>query len=174
VKLFRRLTAVAAICAAAGILLVGSGEPGIATATDGGSSLVEDYAYPNASQILSQHNVELISGDGHILFVTSHPLSDGQRCDAGQISVEKHLDAEPWEVFFCFKTIGATGLLTLKIPGTFGIHGGDRALVATADLADGTERHYNVPANGNVAIDPGQGGSDQPKAVLVELRVGQQ
>lgn len=165
------LTGVAAAGAVAGLLVVGAGDHGAAAAADAPSSLVEDYKYPGAAQILAQHNVELISGDGHIVFVTSHPISDGQRCDAGQIAVEKNLSEDPWDVFYCFRTIGTAGVLKLRIPGTFGIRGGDKPVVATAQLSDGKEKEYDVPANGTVAIDPGQG-SDSPTAILVELSFG--
>ena len=152
--------------------MVGTGDGGAAAATEGPSSLVEDYSYPGAADILAQHDVELISGDGHIMFVTSHPISDDQRCDTGQIAVEKNLNVDPWDVFYCFRTIGSAGVLKLRIPGTFGVRGGDKPLVATAQLSDGKEKEYAIPANGNVAIDPGQG-SDSPTAILVELSFGQ-
>jgi hypothetical protein len=171
VKASRWLTGVAAAGAVAGLLVVGTGDHRAAAAADGPSSLVEDYKYPGAAEILAQHNVELVSGDGHIVFVTSHPISDDVRCDVGQIAVEKHLNEEPWDVFYCFRTIGSAGVLKLKIPGTFGLRGGDKPVVATAQLADGKEKEYDVPANGSVAVDPGQG-NEAPTAILVELRFG--
>ncbi|MEJ3749505.1 trypsin-like serine protease [Actinomycetes bacterium KLBMP 9797] len=135
----------------------------------GPDSLVEDFTHPGAAQILAEHQLEVFKGDGHIVFVTSRSFAEGQ-CPTGQIQVEKELDAEPYGVFYCFRTIGTQGVLTLKVPGTFGVRGGDKPIVATADLPTG-EREYPVPANGFVAIEPGTG-SELPQAVLVELRLG--
>ena len=131
--------------------------------------IVEDFEYPGAAKILKDHQLTVRKGDGHILFVTSHKYDEGQ-CATGEIQVEKQLDVEPFGVYYCFKTIGAKGFLTLEIPGTFGVRGGTKAIEATASLPEG-EKTYDIPANGFVAISPGTGG-DAPKAVLVELRLG--
>ncbi len=131
-------------------------------------SLVEDFAYPGAEQVLAQHGLKLFKGDGNILFVTSRTYDQGQ-CATGELQVEKSLDAEPYGVYYCFKTSGSHGYLTLEVPGTFGVRGGDKPVEATANLPEG-EKTYAVPANGFVAIDPGTG-DEMPRAVLVELRL---
>jgi hypothetical protein len=149
-----------------------AGAAGISAADTAGDShsLVEDYSYPSADQILKDHQLQLIGGDGHILFVTSHKYSEGQ-CAVGEVQVEKNLTADPWGYYYCFKTVGANGLLTLSVPATIGVRGGDKPVKATAELPTGTKKTYEVPANQSVAIDPGHG-SDPPKAMLVELRFG--
>lgn len=131
------------------------------------SLVVEDYAYPRVDQILAEHGLKVFKGDGHILFVTSRTFEEGQ-CPTGQIQVEKSLDEEPYGVNYCFETRGTKGYLSLEVPATFGVRGGDKPIVATAQLPDRKE-DFPVPANEHVAIDPGQG-TELPKAILVELR----
>lgn len=139
-------------------------EPG-----DAPPSLVEDFAYPGADQILAEHGLKVFSGDGHILFVDSRDYDEGT-CPVGQIQVERSLDVEPYGKFFCFRTVGATGVLTLEVPTTFGVRGGSVEIQATAQLPEG-EKTYEIPPNTPVAIDPGDE-NELPKAVLVELRMG--
>jgi hypothetical protein len=165
------LSWVAAASAAAGAILLMSGSSSAAprvAATDAQSSLVEDFTHPGAEQILAQWGLKVYKGDGHLVFATAHYYGDAQ-CDAGQIQVEKSLDVSPYGIYYCFRTLGTQGFLTLEVPGTFGVRGGDKALEAKASLPTGEQKTYDVPANGFVAIDPGTG-SEPPKAILVELR----
>jgi hypothetical protein len=153
--------------------VVGRQEPaGAAPVTvqpaSGPASIVERFAYPGAAEILAQHGLKVFKGDGHVLFVTSRSFDEGQ-CDAGQIQVERSMDVAPYGVFYCFRTIGTRGYLTLEVPGTFGIRGSDKQIQATALLPTG-EREYDVPPNTFVPIDPGTG-SEPPQAILVELRL---
>jgi hypothetical protein len=162
-------TTAAVVAAVAGsVVFVSGGSP--AAAADTPPPIVEDYSYPGAKEILDEHQLELIKGDGHILFVTSIKYNkDGRQCATGQIQVEKSLAEEPFGVYYCFKTVGTKGWLTLKVPATFGVRGGDKPLEATASLPQGTKT-FPVPANLPVAISPGDG-NETPKAVLVELRL---
>jgi hypothetical protein len=132
------------------------------------SSLVEDYVHPGADQILAQHQLKVFKGDGHIIFVTSRTIDEGQ-CDVGQIQVERRTEEAPFDSYYCFRSIGTKGFLTLEVPATFGVRGGTQSLQATANLPDGPEK-YQVPANGYVAVSPGSG-DEIPQAVLVELRL---
>ncbi|MDQ1630606.1 MAG: hypothetical protein QOC80_578, partial [Frankiaceae bacterium] len=136
-------------------------------AADTPPPIEEDYAYPGADQILAQHGLKLFKGDGHILFVTSHKYGETQ-CAPGELQVEKVLDVDPFGVYYCFKTTGAKGWLTLEVQGTFGVRGGTKETQATATLPAGTKK-FDIPPNVFVPIDPGTG-SDTPQAVLVELR----
>jgi hypothetical protein len=168
--------ALAAAVAVVGVTVGARGVLAAAAADDpptetNGGSIVEDYAYPGADQILAEHGLKVFRGDGHILFVTSRPFSDGVQCDAGQIQVEKASAVPPFGYYYCFRTVGTQGYLALEVPGTFVVRGGDRPITATAELSNGTERTYDVPANTPVPIDPGDG-SELPSAVLVELRLG--
>jgi hypothetical protein len=156
------------VVAVSTLLLSGGGSAGAREATDEQPSLVEDYNYPGAAQIIAEHGLKLFKGDGHILFVTSRTYDEGQ-CATGQLQVEKALDVEPYGVFYCFQTVGAEGFLTLEVPATFGIRGGNAPIEATAELPTG-DQTYDVPPNGFVAISPGPGG-EPPAAILVELRM---
>lgn len=157
----------AALLAVTGVLVSGSGSVA-AEAADPAPSLVEDYVHPGAGQILAEHGLKVFKGDGHIVFVTSRALGEEQ-CAAGQIQVEKWLEAAPYGVYYCFRTIGSQGVLTLEVPGTFLLRGGSVPIQAKADLPDG-QKTYQIAPNGFVAIDPGD--ADQvPQAVLVELKI---
>jgi hypothetical protein len=131
-------------------------------------SVVERFNYPGAAQILAEHGLRVFRGDGHILFVTSRHFEDGQ-CEAGQIQVEQHFEDPPFGVWYCFRTIGTQGYLTLEVPGTSAVRGGNTPLTATAHLPGGPDQTYSVPPNSFVPIEPGDG-SEFPQAVLVELR----
>ncbi|MGI5149594.1 hypothetical protein ACQEVC_25210 [Plantactinospora sp. CA-294935] len=158
----------AALVAGAVVLVSGSSLAATEDAADTPPSLVEDYTHPGADQILAQHNLKVFKGDGHIMFVTSRTF-DEQQCASNEIQVEKWLAVEPYGIYYCFRTTGTQGYLTLEVPGTFGIRGGERAIQAKAELPDG-EKTYQVSPGGFVAIDPG-GPDEQPQAVLVELRM---
>jgi Trypsin/F5/8 type C domain len=134
-------------------------------------STVETYDYPGADQILAQHGLTLFRGDGHILFVTSRPFSEGVQCDPGQVQVEMAMASPPFGVYYCFRTVGTQGYLTLRVPGTFIVRGGDRALQATVEPPPGEQQTtFDIPPNTPVTIYPGDG-SELPQAVLVELRL---
>ena len=150
------------------LAVAGSG-PVAAEAADTPPSLVEDFTYPGADAIRTapaNFGLKLFNGDGHILFVRTRTYDDGQ-CPTGEIQVERALTTEPYGLYYCFRSIGTKGYLTLEVPATFGVRGGSNALEATAQLPDG-EKTYQVPANTPVAISPGQG-DELPPAILVEL-----
>jgi hypothetical protein len=152
------------LAATAGILVTAD----VAAAADEPPPVTEDFAYPGAAQILTEHGLKVFKGDGQIRFVTSRPFDAGQ-CPSGQLQVERNLDVEPYGVYYCFQQLGAQGFLTLEVPGTFGIRGGTRTVEATAVLPEG-ERTFTVPPAQPVAISPGTG-EEPPQAVLVELRM---
>jgi hypothetical protein len=133
------------------------------------NTIVETFAYPGAAQILAQHGLRVTRGDGHILFLTSRQFDEGQ-CEPGQVQVEQSFENPPFGVWYCFRTIGTSGYLTLEVPGTFVIRGGNTPLTATAHLPGGPDRTYPVPPNQFVPIEPGDG-TQPPRAVLVQLRI---
>ncbi len=164
---FATTTVAVAVAVAGSIMVVSGGSP--AMAADTPPPIEEDFSYPGARDILDRHQLELIKGDGHILFVTSIKYNEeGRQCATGEIQVEKSLEDEPYGVYYCFKTVGTKGWLTLKVPATFGVRGGNKPIEATANLPGGPKT-YSIPANSPVAISPGSG-SETPNAVLVELR----
>ncbi|MFG3685475.1 hypothetical protein [Micromonospora sp. NPDC047740] len=154
----------------AGTVLVLSGNGSAARqAADAPAPAVEDYTYPNADRVLAEHGLKVFRGDGRIVLVGSRTYDEGQ-CTPGLIQVEKALADAPYGVYYCFRTWGTRGFLTLEVPSTFGVRGGDTPLQATADLPSGEDRTYDVPANSYVAIEPGTG-PELPQAILVELRL---
>ena len=158
-----------AVVAGAVVALSGGGA---AVAADGAgvevqSSLVEDFAYPGAESIWAEHGLRVFTGDGHIEFVPAG--QDG--CAAGLIKVETVFEEEPYGATYCFRTTGARGFLTLEVPNTFLLRGGNKPVEATAQVSGGAEETYDVPVNTSVAVDPGDG-NQMPEAILVELRFG--
>lgn len=153
---------------AATVLALSGGSSAAREAADTQAPAVEDYTHPGADRILAEHGLKVFKGDGHIVFVTSRTYDEGQ-CATGQIQVEKALQAEPYGVYYCFRTRGTEGFLTLEVPATFGIRGGSTPLEATAEMPDG-EQTYEVDPNEYVAVEPGSG-SELPRAILVELRL---
>jgi hypothetical protein len=151
-----------------GILAVSGSSSSAAELADEPSSLVEDYVHPGAAQILADFDLKVLKGDGHISFLSRKSFDDGQ-CTVGDIQVEKSLSVEPYGYYYCFKSIGTSGFLSLEVPGTFGVRGGSTPLQATAKLPDGTKT-YQIAPNQPVPISPGSG-DDLPEAVLVELRL---
>lgn len=144
-----------------------------AAAADDVPSLVEDFSYPGAAAILAEHQLTLFSGDGHIMFDSKRTQAQGQ-CPAGLIQVEKSTGGlPPYGLYYCFRTIGSRGYLTLEVPGTFGVRGGTEDLVVKARVSGdpvAETKEYAVEPNEPVAIEPGDG-NDLPQAVLVEIRM---
>jgi hypothetical protein len=140
-----------------------------AEAAEAPSSIVEDYTHPDAEGILARDGLKVFKGDGHIVFDQARPFTQSQ-CPTGLVQVEKHLDEEPYGMYYCFRTIGPKGFLTLEVPGTFGVRGGSEEILVKAKLPDGTVLPtYEVQPNQPVAIEPGDG-SEAPQAILVEIR----
>jgi hypothetical protein len=141
-----------------------------ADAVDSPSSLVEDFTHPGADAILSEFGLKVLKGDGGIEFSSRKSFEDEVQCATAEIQVEKALAVEPYGYYYCFKTSGSKGVLTLEVPGTFGVRAGNNAVTATAQTDEGTEV-FQIPANTPKPIDPGDGES-LPTAILVELRIG--
>ncbi|MEU7798907.1 hypothetical protein AB0J14_16255 [Micromonospora arborensis] len=160
---------VAVLATVVGVVAVSATSGSAAEQADVPPSIVEDYSYPGAEVVLAEHGLKLFKGDGHIVFDSARPYT-GSQCATGLIQVEKHLDVEPYGVYYCFRTIGSKGYLTLEVPGTFGVRGGSETILVKAKLPDNTVLPtYEVAPNQPVAIEPGNDG-DTPQAILVELR----
>jgi hypothetical protein len=160
----------AAVLATSAVVMVTTRSSSAADEAEAPSSIVEDYSHPNADAILTQYGLKVFKGDGHIMFDSAKTYDEAE-CTAGLLQVEKSLDVEPYGMYYCFRTIGTEGFLTLEVPGTFGVRGGSEAIIATAKLPDGTVLPpYEVDPNERVAIEPGTG-SEPPQAILVELRM---
>ncbi|WP_433553507.1 hypothetical protein ACQP08_09845 [Micromonospora zamorensis] len=163
------LVGVTVLATVTAVVAVNATSGSAAEQADAPSSIVEDFTYPGAEAILAQHGLKLFKGDGHIVFESARLFGESQ-CPTGLIQVEKHLDAEPYGVWYCFRMIGPKGLLTLEIPGTFGVRGGSETIQVKAKLPDNTVLPtYEVPPNQPIAIEPG-GDDETPQAILVEIR----
>ncbi|NKY39207.1 lipocalin family protein [Cellulomonas septica] len=159
----------AAVVAAVAVVWASSAGAAEGAAAEVQSSLVEDFAYPGADAILAEHGLKVFTGDGHVEPVSSGAV--GGSCAPGLIQVETLVEEEPYGSYYCFRTSGSRGFLTLEVPHTFLLRGGDKPVEATAELASGAEETYAVAPNTSVAVDPGEGAA-MPQAILVELRFG--
>jgi hypothetical protein len=164
------LTGAAVLATVGGVVaLTATSGSAAGEAADTPPSIVEDFTHPDAAGILARHGLKLFKGDGHIMFDSARTFSESQ-CPTGLIQVEKSLDEEPYGMYYCFRTIGTKGFLTLEVPGTFGVRGGSEEIVVKAKLPDGTVLPpYEVQPNQPVAIEPGDG-NEAPQAILVEIR----
>ena len=172
------LSALAVFAVVGGGVSLNATSGNAAAAEDTPPSIVEDFRYPGAADILRNDGLELVSGDGHILYDSKRTNYPDDKCPVGLIQVEKELlDAEPYGIFYCFRTIGSKGLLKLRVPSTFGVRGGTEDLVVKAELpkrpgepGNPTTRDYPVEPNQSVSIEPDTG-ANAPKAILVEIRM---
>ncbi|WP_246159069.1 LamG-like jellyroll fold domain-containing protein [Catellatospora sichuanensis] len=141
-------------------------------------SLVDDgvYPYPDAAAILAEQNVELISGDGHIVLAdcTTPPVGD-----IGLVKVYTTDEAigagEIGRV--CFKVLASSGTLNLRVPGVYEIRGdGQRTGTGhevTAELEDGTGEEITVEVDPDGSTPVGLGGDPTASpTMLLQLRVG--
>ncbi|MFC0845543.1 hypothetical protein ACFH04_17765 [Streptomyces noboritoensis] len=131
-----------------------------AGAVDLPPSGVEDFAYPGAARIEADRKITLIKGDGHIVLADS--------CDGSpqQIKVWTRNDGSK---DVCFRVIGKSGYLAMKIADVWAVDTKDRPV--TADLtADGGKTHQTVDVAPGHFEAVGEGAGSQPTALL-ELRV---
>jgi hypothetical protein len=93
-----------------------------AAAADGDPpSIVEDFGYPLAAQILAQYNVRLVSGDGGILFADCTTPPTG---DVGLIKVySTGLIGAGGLGQVCFKVTKASGHVEVELPDVYEIRG---------------------------------------------------
>lgn len=155
VRLLTKLAAISAI----GAVSVGVGTVARADAeAEAPSSLVEDFAYPNADGILAEHGIKLNKGDGNILFVDCDVPGD-------VIQVESYDHAG----YICFQVRGATGYLSLEITRTVFVRSENKPLEATVILAgeDEPSPPETVPANSWTTFGEA---ANLPPATLLELR----
>ncbi|MEV6879660.1 hypothetical protein [Amycolatopsis sp. NPDC051128] len=140
-------TVVAAIAAATvSIIVVPSG--GAASAADEQPSAVEDYSYPGADAILASDHVQLISGDGHILYKPCPPM------EAPGLIIVRSSDTigSLGNGRLCFEVTAAAGHLTLKIPNVFAVRGD--GTTATAGHKLKAELTTDAGAHTTVDVDP--------------------
>ncbi len=121
-RIFRRtlLVAAAAAVALAGGTIAAVSATGQESATDDQPSIVEDFTYPGAAQIQASDKVELLSGDGHIVYTDCPSGPD----TVGLIMVRTtDLVGPAGDGKVCFHVLGRSGYLTMKIPAVYSIRG---------------------------------------------------
>lgn len=137
------------------------------------ASLVEDFAYPGAAEILDEYGFAVHTGDGHIVFESARAMDEDIRCPVDQIQVEADGFRDTTDgAFYCFRTSGKRGFLTLELPHTFVVRSGTQTVTATAELPGDEEKVVVVPAGQMRQVAPGAGNQALPEAILVELRFG--
>ncbi|MEW2397410.1 hypothetical protein [Streptomyces sp. NPDC046862] len=118
---------------------------------------VEDFDYPQADKILTEQNIVLKRGDGHIV------LAD---CASGTGLLEVWARSKDK---ICFKVTGNTGWLTMEIPAVYGVKGSaDQS--AQVDMTVGTEeKSFDVAKDSYTAV--GESADEQGRDhMLVEIR----
>jgi hypothetical protein len=137
-------------------------------AADDQSSIVETFEYPDPSQ--APDPVKLISGDGHILYVSCDTAPVG---DVGLIHVHT---TNTGLAQVCFQVHGTSGLLNVQVPAVFDIRGdglvegAGHHLTATIDTASTDPTTVTVDPDGDTGVgigDPSNGN----EAALLQLKV---
>ncbi|MEO3772192.1 hypothetical protein [Micromonospora sp. B9E7] len=129
----RAIAGGAAVVLASAAAVIVSQLPSVAEDTP--PSLVEDYSYPGAAQVLAQRGVKLIKGDGHIILVDCGSSPNNPPADL--ILVQSNDFTLPGGTNFCFKATGASGLLTMEIPKVYFVRGDDtRTVAAKVEVKD--------------------------------------
>jgi hypothetical protein len=144
-------------------------QPGADSAGPG--SLIENYAYPDADQILASTNVKLTYGNGLLLMADCATESVD---NVSTIKVRTSDIKEGNKGLICFKVIEPTGYLRLEVPGVYEIHGdGDVAgaghkVTATVKNEDQTFDPAPIPPSGYLHV--GLGAGDDKPTTLLELK----
>ncbi|MFD7680041.1 hypothetical protein [Streptomyces sp. NPDC060187] len=117
---------------------------------------VEDFNYPDAQRILTEQNIVLKKGDGHIT------LAD---CASGTGLLEVWAREKDK---ICFQVIGKSGWLTLEIPSVYAVRGND--YTTEVDMTVGTEaKSFDIDQNAWTPV--GESADEQGREhLLVEIR----
>ncbi|QUF07663.1 hypothetical protein KCV87_00100 [Actinosynnema pretiosum subsp. pretiosum] len=141
---------------------------------DAQPSAVEDFAYPGADQILAGEGVELIAGDGHILYADCTVPPSGP-VKFMEVRTKAHLGPGD-EGFLCFRVTGTRGWLTLSVPSVYEIRGDGHTRgtghKAKADLIGpaGDRKVVDLVPDGSTLVGDGISKENGP-ATLVKLEV---
>ena len=157
-RFLTKLATAAATIAAAGMAAAVGATVANAAEADQPTGLVEDFSYPNADEILAQHNVRLKSGDGNILFVDCDVEGD-------VIKVESYEHADQ----VCFQLRGAHGYLALEIPRAVFVYSENKPVEATVVLQGETTPEEPVEVGPNEWTPVGEA-ANLPSATLLEIR----
>lgn len=159
----RALTRILSIVAGTALALSGAGLALASQQSDSDAdapTIVEDYTYPGAAQVLAQRGITIVSGDGHLTRVACGATDLIEVRSAG---VPADLDADPGH--YCFKVNGTRGSLTLTIPNAYQVKGDNHVVTATITVDSATS---TVPITKNTWTGIGLGAGPDP-ATLLEL-----
>lgn len=140
------------------------------TTSDQQSSLIEDFAYPNAAQILASDQVQITSGDGHILYAAC-PLGQ-DTVGVIQMNTAARIGQAQTIGRVCFQVIGAAGEITVNIPRVYSITGDGltpgqgHKLKANLTTAAGARSSVDVPGYGTTQVGIGADPGADPTTVL--------
>jgi hypothetical protein len=157
------------------VVLIGGSVPAGAVAAadadadaDTPSSIVEDYSYPGADQVLQQRGIKLIKGDGHIMLADCG--ADPDHAPADLILVQSYGFGRPGGPNACFKTTGTSGYLTMEIAQVFTIRGNDTLAVSAKVSIAQSPAVVEVEKVDPREWQPIGAGANRPDATILELR----
>jgi hypothetical protein len=180
-KTWRSAAATIAAAAAVAAVTISAGVAGTAAAASSQAaaepetsrSVVEDFTYPGAAQILAEKNVKLTTGDGHIVLAVCGTPPVG---DIGLIEVYTSDPSTNDGGEVCFKVLGATGLLNMQVPAVFEIRGDGRRtgtghdITAVVQTEGEQPKTIEVDSDGSTQVGEGTFPAGPP-ATLLQLRV---
>jgi hypothetical protein len=142
---------------------------------DSPSSIVEDYSYPGAADILAQKHIKLISGDGHIILADcATPTVDNVNVLQVWASDDLGNGAK-----YCFQVLAARGLLTMDVPGVYEIHGdgvtgtgAGHQVTADVKPVGGDTTSVAVDPDGSTQVGLGANPNNPPTTLLKLTAVG--
>ncbi|MEU8631924.1 RICIN domain-containing protein [Amycolatopsis sp. NPDC048633] len=140
------------------------------TAADGQPSLVEDFGYPGAAKVLADYQVQLVSGDGHILFADCATPRTG---DVGLMRVRSTENVGMnHDGLVCFQVKGTPGDLVLRIPAVYEIRGdgyapgAGHAVTAQVTTDAGVQSTVDVNPRGSTQVGIGASPNNAPTTLL--------
>ncbi|TCO62266.1 hypothetical protein [Actinocrispum wychmicini] len=143
---------------AAGGALAAADQPRAQKVDPAQTTLVEDFAYPGAGEILARRGITLVKGDGHLLLVAC-----GQPGLIEVMSTDVPHDTDPDALHYCFKASVPFGDLTLTIPNAYQVKGDDHSVTATVTVQNQTS---TVPIDKNTWTGIGISSGPDPATLL--------
>lgn len=102
-----------------------AGDPAVTVDRPAGdTSIVENFAYPNAAALNQELNIELVSGDGHIVVADCQDADGRSRSDVVKVRTELGVgETDQGVPTVCFDVLGPKGQLSVRIPNIYEIAG---------------------------------------------------
>lgn len=151
---------------AAGLCVSGSA----AFAEDASTELspsVQESPYPGAEEILDEHGVRFLGGDGGIVFAGVKFYGEGF-CAPGEIQVEQVWDSRVR--FICFRTVSDHGFLSMEVDRVFAVWSGESPVHVTVADTSGVRKFVEIEADSIrwVAVETAD---ELPRTTLLEIRL---